>query len=280
MCHFTFKYFYMKKRLLTVLGTLCMFLAGAISATNLNAQVASKSEIHSTAKQGDWTVPIMGISVNPIFHASLELGWKGKTLLFDPSFPESFYNRVKKPDVIFITDIHGDHLDTAVLTHFAHLGIPIIVPKAVFDLLPTSLKKQAQILSNGQKTSWSGMEITAIAMYNLADAQQMFHPKGRGNGYVLSMGGKRVYISGDTEDTPELRGLKNIDLAFVCMNLPYTMDIQRAARGVLAFKPAVVVPYHYKGEGGLSDIKKFKELVQSVNPKIRVDLLNFYPSMP
>jgi L-ascorbate metabolism protein UlaG (beta-lactamase superfamily) len=106
----------------------------------------------------------------------------------------------------------------------------------------------------------------------------MFHPKGRGNGYVLTVGGQRIYLSGDTEATPEMRNLKNIDLAFVCMNLPYTMDVDQAAEGVLAFQPKVVIPYHYRGSKGLSDINRFKALVNAKTRSVRVDLLNFYPT--
>lgn len=271
----------MKKSLFVfgVVASLSLFLglAGTVTA---GAQTDLKPGSHKGAGSGTWTEPVEGIGVNPVFHASLELGWKGKILLFDPSFKPDYYPGVKKPDIVLITDIHGDHLDTAVLSHFARSGIQIVVPQAVFDLLPAKLKNQAKVLENGQKMIWKGIEILAMPMYNMADAKQMYHPRGRGNGYVLTMGGKKVYISGDTEDTPEMRHLKNIDLAFVCMNLPYTMDIRKAAGGVLAFEPAVVIPYHYRGEGGLSDIQKFKQLVEAADKKIRVDLLNFYPTLP
>ena len=115
-------------------------------------------------------------------------------------------------------------------------------------------------------------------MYNLPESAQAFHTKGRGNGYVLERDGKRVYISGDTSGIPEMRNLKDIDLAFVCMNLPYTMSVEEAAEAVLAFAPKKVVPYHYRGPDGLSDTTKFRELVNAANPNIEVDLMNFYPN--
>jgi L-ascorbate metabolism protein UlaG (beta-lactamase superfamily) len=102
-----------------------------------------------------------------------------------------------------------------------------------------------------------------------------FHPKGRGNGYVLTMNRKRIYISGDTEDIKEMRSLKDIDYAFVCMNLPYTMTVDQAASAVLEFKPRVVFPYHYRGKGMFSDLDKFKQLV-SKDKDIEVRLLNWY----
>src|SRR5699024_3116838 len=115
--------------------------------------------------------------------------------------------------------------------------------------------------------------IHAIPMYNLPQSPDAYHPKGRGNGYVLTIGGKRIYIAGDTEDTPEMRSLKNIDVAFIPMNLPYTMSVEQAAEGVLAFKPKIVYPYHYKG----SNIKKFKRLVNEKDADIEVRLRDWYP---
>jgi L-ascorbate metabolism protein UlaG (beta-lactamase superfamily) len=112
-------------------------------------------------------------------------------------------------------------------------------------------------------------------MYNLSPERQGFHAKGRGNGYLLTLGGARIYISGDTEDIPEMRALKNIDAAFVCMNLPYTMDVEAAADAVLEFKPKVVFPYHYRGKGGMSDLEEFRSLVAK-DPKIEVRLLEWY----
>jgi L-ascorbate metabolism protein UlaG (beta-lactamase superfamily) len=114
-------------------------------------------------------------------------------------------------------------------------------------------------------------------MYNLPETEDSRHPKGRGNGYVINLGGKSVYFSGDTEDIPEMRSLKNIDIAFVCMNLPFTMDVEQAAHAVLAFKPKIVYPYHYRGQNGLSDVEIFKKAVNAGNNKIDVRLRNWYP---
>ena len=111
-------------------------------------------------------------------------------------------------------------------------------------------------------------------MYNLPESPDAYHTKGRGNGYVLTIGGKNIYISGDTEDIPEMRALKNIDIAFVCMNLPYTMPPDQAAGGVLAFKPKIVYPYHYRGQ----DVNIFKNLVNAGDKNIEVRLRNWYPS--
>ena len=116
-------------------------------------------------------------------------------------------------------------------------------------------------------------------MYNLPESPTAMHTKGRGNGYVLGIGGKNIYLSGDTQGIPEMRSLKNIDVAFVCMNLPYTMDVKEAADAVLAFSPKIVYPYHYRGQNGLSDINAFKNLVDAGNKNIEVRLRNWYPGM-
>jgi L-ascorbate metabolism protein UlaG (beta-lactamase superfamily) len=112
-------------------------------------------------------------------------------------------------------------------------------------------------------------------MYNLTKERLNFHNKGRGNGYVLTINQKRIYISGDTEDIAEMRSLKNIDYAFICMNLPYTMTVEQAASAVMEFKPKVVIPYHYRGKGMISDVQRFKHLV-SKNKAIEVKLLDWY----
>ena len=117
-----------------------------------------------------------------------------------------------------------------------------------------------------------------IPAYNLRDEAKDFHSTGRGNGYVITMGDERIYISGDTEDIPEMRALTNIDMAFVCMNLPWTMSVESAASAVLDFKPKVVIPDHYRSTNGLSDVGKFKALVIENNPNIDVRLLNWYPN--
>ena len=123
-----------------------------------------------------------------------------------------------------------------------------------------------------------GLNIAAIPMYNLPETPDAPHTKGRGNGYVLTLGGKTVYLSGDTEDIAEMRALKKIDVAFVCMNLPYTMNVNQAAQGVLAFRPGIVYPYHYRGQGGLSDVAGFQKMVNAGSKKIDVRLRNWYPT--
>lgn len=218
------------------------------------------------------------LTIQPIVHATLVLSVAGVTMYVDPTGGTAGFNGIKPPDIILVTDIHGDHFDARTLAAIRTAATVLIVPKAVADLLPDSLKgAKTHVLNNGENTMTSGIDIAAIPMYNLPESPTAKHTKGRGNGYVLTVGGKKIYISGDTQGIPEMRALKNIDIAFVCMNLPYTMDIKEAADAVLAFKPRIVYPYHYRGQNGFSDVDAFKKLVEAGNKGIEVRLRNWYP---
>jgi L-ascorbate metabolism protein UlaG (beta-lactamase superfamily) len=216
------------------------------------------------------------LMIQPVNHGSLVLTWNNKTIYIDPYPNAKAFDGIAPADLILITDIHGDHLNAETLNAIETSNAKLIVPQAVADQLPEKLKGKGTVLANGKKITEAGITISAIPMYNLPEAPDSRHTKGRGNGYVLSFGGKTVYISGDTEDIPEMRKLKNIDIAFVCMNLPYTMDIEQASSAVLEFKPKIIYPYHYRGQGGLADVEGFKKLVNAVNPTIDVRLRNWY----
>lgn len=216
------------------------------------------------------------LSIQPIVHATMVLSWNNKTIYIDPYNGAKGFSGLAAPDVILITDIHPDHLDLNTLNAIETSKATFIVPKAVAEKLPENLKNKCVILQNGEKTTQKEINVEAIAMYNLPEAADAMHTKGRGNGYILNLGGKNIYISGDTEDITEMRNLKNIDVAFVCMNLPYTMDINQAASAVLAFKPAIVYPFHYRGKDGLSDTEAFKKLVNAGDKNIDVRLRNWY----
>ncbi|MCC2548574.1 MBL fold metallo-hydrolase [Hymenobacter sp. BT175] len=218
------------------------------------------------------------LTVQPIAHGSVVLTWGGKTVYVDPTGGAAAYAGLAAPDVILITDIHGDHLDPKTLASLPVGKALLVVPPAVAAQLPAEYKAQTRILRNGERLEALGLTVAALPMYNLPEAADAPHTKGRGNGYVLTLGGKKVYLSGDTEDIPEMRALKGIDVAFVCMNLPYTMDAPQAAQGVLAFKPGIVYPYHYRGQNGLSDVEGFKKTVNTANKKIDVRLRNWYPA--
>lgn len=218
------------------------------------------------------------IIIQPITHGTLVLQWKGKTIYVDPYGGAEAFKGIAKPDMILITDVHGDHLNMATLKALDTKKTSFIVPQAVADKLKSNYEKQLVIMKNGGIHVQGEIFINAIPMYNLPADGTSRHPKGRGNGYFLNLGGITIYISGDTEDIVEMRNLNSIDIAFICMNLPYTMDINQAASAVLEFKPKIVYPYHYRGNPDMSDTASFKKLVNAKNSKIDVRLRNWYPN--
>ena len=254
-------------------------LTTALAAFAVQAQAQPATPATTPRVPADQITTKKGpLTVQPITHGSVVLTWNGKTIYVDPYGGAEAYAGLAAPDMILITDIHGDHLDPKTLAGLSVGKALMVVPQAVAEKLPAEYKAQARILRNGQQLDTLGLSVSAIPMYNLPEAADAMHPKGRGNGYVLNLGGKNVYLSGDTEDIAEMRALKNIDVAFVCMNLPYTMDVQQAAQGVLAFKPGIVYPYHYRGQSGLSDVTAFQKTVKAANKKIDVRLRNWYPA--
>ena len=217
--------------------------------------------------------------VTPISHATMVLEWKGAVIYVDPVGGAAAFKGQLEPDFILITDIHGDHLNLETLDAVVSPKTEIIGPEAVTDELRGKFSNQVKTLYNGNTYDNNGFKIEAIPMYNLREEALKFHHKGRGNGYVIEKDGKRVYISGDTEDIPEMRALQNIDVAFVCMNLPYTMTVESAASAVAEFKPKKVYPYHYRGTDGFSDVDLFKTLVKksSASSDVEVMQLDWYP---
>nr|WP_299339251.1 MBL fold metallo-hydrolase [Allomuricauda sp.] len=217
------------------------------------------------------------IQIFPIEHASAVLKWNGVTIYVDPVGGKDRYIAHGLPDLILITDIHGDHFSLETLQALDTHNAKIVVPQAVADKMPDAFTPQIDVLNNGDSKERYSINIEAVPMYNLRKEALKFHPKGRGNGYVLNMGGKRLYFSGDTEDIPEMRALRDIDKAFICMNLPYTMTVESAADAVLEFQPKEVYPYHYRGKPDVGDVSKFESIVSSQNPNITIIRLDWYP---
>jgi L-ascorbate metabolism protein UlaG (beta-lactamase superfamily) len=191
----------------------------------------------------------------------------GHVIHIDP-WSNGNYDGLPAGDLILITDIHGDHLDPKMLPKVSKSATVILAPAAVAETV-----KNATVIRNGETKTAGSFSIEAVAMYNLKrgpSAGKLFHDKGRGNGYIVTYGGKRFYFSGDTEGVPEMRQLKNIDVAFVCMNLPYTMPPDEAADAVRAFHPKIVYPYHYRD----SDVNVFAKALESTGIEVR--LIDWY----
>ena len=208
------------------------------------------------------------VRITPLNHASTLIEAGGKVIYLDPAKPVNFAE-LPKADLVLITDIHGDHMDPESIKEVSKADTEIFAAPAVVETIT-----HAKPIANGETKTWQKWTIEAIPAYNIKRGPapgKLFHDKGRGNGYVLTYGGKRFYFSGDTEGVPEMRALKNIDVAFVCMNLPYTMPPDEAADAVKAFHPKIVIPYHYRG----SDLSVFQKDLEGTGIEVR--LLDWYP---
>lgn len=217
--------------------------------------------LHAAGHGGDVFETDAGpVTIHPIAHASFVMETPMGVIYVDPVGEAGAYADLPAPNLILITHEHGDHYNADLLAVLMADGPHLITNPAVADMVPDGMEPEA--LANGDATEWEGVGITAIPAYNTTEDRLNFHPQGRDNGYVLDIGGFRVYVSGDTEDIPEMRALEGIDLAFVCMNLPFTMDAEHAADAVRAFAPGAVYPYHYRGrDGGTQDPEAFAEMV-------------------
>ena len=249
------------------------FTTGLCAATGL-APVAARAAGHG----GDAFMTDAGdVLIHPINHASIVMETPAGTLYVDPVGRPDAYEGLPPADLILVTHEHGDHLSVPLLMTLAAGGVPLITNPAVQGMLPGGLGDAATALANGDSTEALGIGVEAIPAYNITEDRLRFHPQGRDNGYVLGLGGKRVYISGDTEGIPEMRSLDGIDLAFVCMNLPFTMDVEQAADAVAEFAPAVVYPYHYRGrEDGTQDPAEFAELLAATGSTTEVRFGDWY----
>ncbi len=180
------------------------------------------------------------LRITPVGHATLMLEWQGLVIHVDPQ-PAS--TALAKADLILITHEHGDHLDSAAIGALSKTGTRLIYTAACARKLPGG-----EVLANGEQAEFQRIVIEAIPAYNILHErapQKPFHPKGEGNGYLLTLGGLRLYLAGDSENTPEMKGLKNIDIAFLPMNLPYTMTPEMVADAARSIRPRILYPYHF-----------------------------------
>lgn len=239
---------------------LCLLLLLPLIAHSLTPDMSGQTQTFTTTAGP--------VKITPLHHASTLIEVVGKAIYLDPAKPAKFSDH-PKADLILITDIHGDHMDPVSIHQISQSKTEIFAPPAVVQTVTS-----AKPLANGETRTWGDWTIEAIPAYNLKrgpEPGKLFHDKGRGNGYVLTYGGKRFYFSGDTEGVPEMRALKDIDVAFICMNLPYTMPPDEAADAVKAFHPKTVIPYHYRG----SDLAVFQKGLEGTGIEVR--LLEWYP---
>lgn len=190
------------------------------------------------------------VTIHPVSHASLVLTWGEQALYVDPVGGAALYEGLPAPTGILITHGHPDHFDVPTLEAIAG-SAPLITSQEVFDKLPEALKANATALANGADGTILDIPVIAVAAHNTTEDRMQYHPVGVGNGYVLTFGDSKFYIAGDTEPTEDMLALTGITVAFLPMNLPYTVTPEQAAEAINTFKPAIVYPYHY-GDSDLS----------------------------
>jgi L-ascorbate metabolism protein UlaG (beta-lactamase superfamily) len=198
------------------------------------------------------------LQITPILHSSVQLEYAGKVIQVDPV---AKYDNVELPllgkfealkpaDLILVTDIHPENLDVDEIVKLRKPGGAVVVPAAVATQAGAKVPAPT-VMANGEMRTVAGISVEAVPMYNLVHMpkpREPYHPKGRGNGYIVTLGGKRIYFSGDTECTPEMKALKNIEVAFLPMNMPTTMTPAEAVECIKAFQPKIFYPYHYEGQ--------------------------------
>jgi len=226
------------------------------------------------------TIPATGgnIELTPMAHAHVQIEFGGKVIHIDPSNLANF-GAAKPADIVLVTDIHGDHMDPPSIDRLRKATTQYVAPQALADKFPGT----TTIIANGETKTVDGISIQAVAAYNLTRgpaAGQLYHTKGRGNAYLLTLGGKRILFTGDTECTPEIKALTKIDVAFVTMNLPFTMSPGEAADCVKAFKPKVVYPYHYRQQGLEPADKNQQDFMAAMKGAVGIEVhpANFYPA--
>ena len=183
------------------------------------------------------------VEITFVGHGSLFFRFEGRVFHVDPYGKLADYAALPKADVVLLTHAHGDHLDPAALAAVRTETTKLVVAPACKGKV-----EGATVLPNGEATTVAGVRVEAVPAYNLVAKRpdgSPFHPKGEGNGYVLTFGKTRVYVAGDTENVPEMKALEGIDVAFLPMNLPYTMTPEMVADAARAFRPRVLYPYHF-----------------------------------
>lgn len=235
----------------TTISILMMLFAGLTGTSQTNPTKNFETDTFETSK-GPLKITFIG-------HGTLMIEAGNQVVHIDPVLREADFSKLPKANLILITHEHFDHFDKKAISMITNPQTKIILSKSCKGLIDNGI-----VLLNGEQKSFGEWGIEAVPAYNLINKRPdglPFHPKGNGNGYVISYGGKRIYVAGDTENIPEMGNLKKIDIAFLPMNLPYTMTPQMVADGAKSFMPVVLYPYHY-GE---------------TNPQLLVDLLKNTP---
>jgi L-ascorbate metabolism protein UlaG (beta-lactamase superfamily) len=206
-----------------------------------------------------------GLEITFLGHGSLLFTINGQTIYIDPFGSVADYAQLPKADLVLITHEHHDHMDLQALKNVQTAETQVVLTETCAKQV-----KGGIVMQNGDVQTVAGVHIEAVPAYNILhkrDNGQPFHPKGVGNGYILTFGDKRVYVAGDTENTPEMLELRGIDCAFLPMNLPYTMTPEMVADAAKAFQPSILYPYHY---GNTNTAKLEKLLSEEKHIEVRI----------
>ena len=204
------------------------------------------------------------VTVTLIKHGSLEISFGGKSVQIDPvsglGRPTDYAAEFPKADFILVTHEHGDHFDKEAIAALTDERTALVTNARCADMLG-----YGTILANGESYSEGILHVDAVPAYNTTEGHLQFHPKGRDNGFVITLDGLRIYVAGDTEDIPEMADLKDIDIAFLPCNQPYTMTVDQLVNAAKVIRPKVLIPYHY----GQTDISSVPSLLPGVDVRIR-----------
>lgn len=234
-----------------------LMLIGSVLALAAAEKRFEEDTIKTSA--GDLKITFIG-------HSTLMFAFNNKVIHVDPVSREADYSTMPKADLILVTHEHGDHLDPDVIQMLRTDDTQIVLPKPCAEKVSGGI-----IMKNGDVKTVLGFRIRAVPAYNIVHKRsngEPYHPEGRGNGYVIEFGDKTVYVAGDTENTPEMKALKGIDIAFLPMNVPYTMTPEMVADAAKAFRPKILYPYHY-GNTDTSQIVDLLSGKEDIEVRIR-----------
>ncbi|MFO7892114.1 MAG: MBL fold metallo-hydrolase [Longimicrobiales bacterium] len=235
-----------------------LLLPLAFPPTNASAQETFQQDVLPTS-EGDLTITFVG-------HGTLHFRLGDRVIHVDPVSREADYAAMPDADVILVTHEHGDHLDPDAIAEIRTPDTEIVVSASCAGRL-----EGATVMENGETRTVGGFLVEAVPAYNIVnvrDSGQPYHPKGNGNGYVIHFGDTRVYVAGDTENTPEMKALQDIDVAFLPMNLPYTMTPEMVADAARALRPRVLYPYHY-GNTDPGELVQLLEGEEGIEVRVR-----------
>jgi L-ascorbate metabolism protein UlaG (beta-lactamase superfamily) len=235
-----------------------VLLLSTLSCSTPAGQEPMQEDVIPTST-GDLTITFVG-------HGTLMFRHEEKVIHVDPVSREADYTTLPDADLILVTHEHGDHLDPEAIAEITKPGTSIVVSHSCEGRV-----EGAQVMENGEETEAAGYRIEAVPAYNIVHMRgegQPYHPRGNGNGYIITFGDVRVYVAGDTENTPEMKALRDIDVAFLPMNLPYTMTPEMVADAARAFRPPILYPYHL-GETDTDELVRLLAGEEGIEVRIR-----------